>query len=276
MQSNPLLKKKGIPECILFVTQRLTKYPLLIEPLIKTCTDPDEAESLRRALSLVKNILRQVNASVDDKEKEDRKFEIYNRQVSTNIGLMSILFNESNYFRIDAKSFATYRGAKFKKSDIMRRSLKYEGTAHLMQGRGKMATVVVIVLSDVLFFLAETRDQKYVFFVPDNKAGVVSLQKLLVREKAGQESRGIYLISSNPKEPEMFELKVQKPKDKQTWIQAVRSAVEACPSEFDDCEGVSLDGSCRESRSPSVSFVSSEEQLRSQRARNFHIQKLIG
>lgn len=54
------------------------------------------------------------------------------------------------------------------------------------------------------------------------QAGVVSLQKLLVREKAGQESRGIYLISSNPTDPEMFELKVHKPKDKQVWIQAIR------------------------------------------------------
>lgn len=54
------------------------------------------------------------------------------------------------------------------------------------------------------------------------QAGVVSLQKLLVREKAGQESRGIYLISSNPANPEMFELKVHKPKDKQVWIQAIR------------------------------------------------------
>lgn len=51
---------------------------------------------------------------------------------------------------------------------------------------------------------------------------MVSLQKLLVREKAGQESRGIYLISSNPADPEMFELKVHKPKDKQIWIQAIR------------------------------------------------------
>ena len=50
----------------------------------------------------------------------------------------------------------------------------------------------------------------------------MSLQKLLVREKAGQESRGIYLISSNPADPEMFELKVHKPKDKQVWIQAIR------------------------------------------------------
>lgn len=48
------------------------------------------------------------------------------------------------------------------------------------------------------------------------------MQKLLVREKAGQDSRGIYLISSNPADPEMFELKVHKPKDKQVWIQAIR------------------------------------------------------
>jgi len=91
------------------------------------------------------------------------------------------------------------------------------------------------------------------FFQP----GVVSLQKLLVREKAGQDSRGIYLISSNPKEPEMFELKVHKPKDKQAWIQAIRfvfvdfisavrtskfgnpflffrAAVQCCPEEDED------------------------------------------
>lgn len=54
------------------------------------------------------------------------------------------------------------------------------------------------------------------------KAGVVSLQKLLVREKAGQDTRGIYLISSNPLDPEMFELKVHQPKDKTAWIQAIR------------------------------------------------------
>lgn len=66
------------------------------------------------------------------------------------------------------------------------------------------------------------------------QAGVISLQKLLVREKAGQESRGIYLISSNPADPEMFELKVHKPKDKQTWIQAVRAAVQCCPEDEED------------------------------------------
>lgn len=60
------------------------------------------------------------------------------------------------------------------------------------------------------------------------------MQKLLVREKAGTDTKGIYLISSNPAEPEMFELKVHKPKDKQVWIQSIRSAVKECPEEDDD------------------------------------------
>lgn len=50
-----MLKKKGIPECVLFVTQRLTKYPLLIEPLIKTSKENKvECEKLSRALAMVK------------------------------------------------------------------------------------------------------------------------------------------------------------------------------------------------------------------------------
>lgn len=31
----------------------------------------------------------------------------------------------------------------------------------------------------------------------------------------------------------MFELKVHKPKDKQVWIQSIRSAVQECPEEYD-------------------------------------------
>ncbi|XP_063993193.1 rho guanine nucleotide exchange factor 28 isoform X2 [Diachasmimorpha longicaudata] len=262
-QANPLLKKKGIPECILFVTQRLTKYPLLVEPLIKTSTTNDEKDDLRKALGLVKEILADVDACVANKEREDRKLEIYHR--------------------IDAKSFATHRGTKFKKSDLMasNRVLKFEGNAYLMQGRAKTVPVVVVVLSDILFFLAETRDQKYAFFVPENKAGVVSLQKLLVREKAGQESRGIYLISSNPKVPEMFELKVQKPKDKQIWIQSIWAAVESCPPE-NDCEsdgfdrGIGISSDISRSGSSASSMLTVDERQKIAKAKETHILEIVG
>lgn len=50
-------------------------------------------------MTLFQEILVEVDAQVAEKEKEDRKLEIYHR--------------------IEAKSFTTHRGAKFKKSDIL-------------------------------------------------------------------------------------------------------------------------------------------------------------
>lgn len=213
--ANPLLKKKGIPECVLFVTQRLTKYPLLIEPLLKSGReDKLEADKLQHALNLVKALLIDVDACVAEKELRERQMEIFNR--------------------VDPKSFAIFKNKPFRKSDIgveSRRRLKFEGCATLMQGRSKMQLVLVVVLTDCLFFLCEnSAHNKYTFFTPEHKAGVVPLQKLLIREKAGTEARGIYIISSNPSFPEMYELKVQQPKDKNTWIQSIRQAVLECPS----------------------------------------------
>ncbi|KAM7351151.1 rho guanine nucleotide exchange factor 18 cysts isoform 1-T4 [Cochliomyia hominivorax] len=213
--TNPLLKKKGIPECILFVTQRLTKYPLLIEPLLKSAReDKLECDKLQHALALVKELLVDVDACVAEKELRERQIDIYNR--------------------IDNKSFAIYKNKPFRKSDVgveSKRRLKFEGLATLMQGRSKMQLVLVVVLTDCLCFLNEnSAHNKYMFFTPEHKAGVVPLQKLLIREKAGTESRGIYIISSNPLFPEMYELKVQTPKDKNVWIQSIRQAVLDCPS----------------------------------------------
>ncbi|XP_037816199.1 rho guanine nucleotide exchange factor 18 [Lucilia sericata] len=213
--TNPLLKKKGIPECILFVTQRLTKYPLLIEPLLKSAReDKLECDKLQHALALVKELLVDVDACVAEKELRERQIDIYNR--------------------IDNKSFAIYKNKPFRKTDVgveSKRRLKFEGLATLMQGRSKMQLVLVVVLTDCLCFLNEnSAHNKYMFFTPEHKAGVVPLQKLLIREKAGTESRGIYIISSNPLFPEMYELKVQTPKDKNVWIQSIRQAVLDCPS----------------------------------------------
>ncbi|XP_046639411.1 rho guanine nucleotide exchange factor 28-like [Daphnia pulicaria] len=211
---NPLCKKKGIPECILFVTQRITKYPLLIDPLIKTSREqPEECLKLQQVLGFVKDILIGVNAQVAEKERKLRLIEVYNK--------------------IDAESATTYKNKKFKKSDLLssNRRLMFEGVAYLNHARGKVQLVTVVVLSDVVFFLQES-NQKFHFVTQDNKAGVISLQKLFVREKAGgQDTRSIYLISSNPDEPEMYELQCQNPREKRIWIDTIRAAVEQCPED---------------------------------------------
>ncbi|KAG1669477.1 Rho guanine nucleotide exchange factor 18 [Nymphon striatum] len=211
--THPLCKTRAVPACMLLVTQRITKYPLVIDGIIKATKENDEEKTnLIEALSLVKGIIAKVNSKVTEKEKEARLIEIYNK--------------------VDAKSTAFYHGKKFKKSDLLsgKRKLHYEGTLIWKSARGKPLEVTTVVLSDIIIFLQES-NQKYTFVSQDNKSGILSLQKLLVREKAGQDSRGIYLISSNQKEPEMYELGCTSAKDKKVWMENVRYAIDNCPDE---------------------------------------------
>lgn len=106
-QTNPLLKRKGIPECTLFVVQRLFKYPILIEDQLKLTKNTVEHEKLQQAHALIKEILSDVDSQVAEKENDDRRLDIFKR--------------------IDAKSSAIFKNEKFKKSDIMgvNRKLKY-------------------------------------------------------------------------------------------------------------------------------------------------------
>ncbi|KAK2718344.1 hypothetical protein QYM36_005602 [Artemia franciscana] len=238
---NPLCKKKGIPECILFVTQRITKYPLLVDPLIKTSRDkPEENFKLQQVMQLIKDIIIDVNAQVAEKEREERLLDIYNK--------------------IDAKSATAYKGTKFKKSDLLsgNRKLMFEGVAVLSNARGKVQVATVVVLSDVIFFLLEN-NQKFHFFAQDGKPGVISLEKLLVRDKAGFDSRGIYLISSDLLEPEIYELQIQLPRDKKNWIDSIRLAIERR----------------REQEEVNKLIAESEEERKVQEARTVRIRQVV-
>ncbi|XP_023217432.1 A-kinase anchor protein 13-like isoform X3 [Centruroides sculpturatus] len=212
----PTFRGRSIPECILLVTQRITKYPLVIENLIKLTKDnKKEFEELTQALNLIKEIIHHVDAQVAEKDKEQRLLEIYNK--------------------VDAKSTAFYKGKKFRKSDLFsnNRKLVHEGPlSWRLSGKsnGKTSEVIGVLLSDVMLFLQEN-NQKYCFASIDNKSGILSLQKLLVRDKAGQDNRIVYLISSNPKEPEMYEIKFPTQKDKKVWIGKIKKAIEHCANE---------------------------------------------
>lgn len=228
-ESNPLLKRKGLNGFTLSVSHRLTKYPILIDAQIKKVgADDVERPKLETAKQLVKDILQVVNSYVADRNMEDRHMDIYKR--------------------IDAKSTIEYRGAEFRKSEVTRmdRRLKFEGQATLVMAAPRNSKqnevpVTVMVLTDVLIFLRET-SQKYTFFAPDNKAGVVSLQKLLMRGDAS-DSRMIYFISTDTTSPEMYKLKIQQPKDATDWMKTIRLAVQECP-----CEESEVDATCAEQK----------------------------
>ncbi|CAJ1061323.1 rho guanine nucleotide exchange factor 2-like [Xyrichtys novacula] len=204
----PLLRRHGVQECILLVTQRITKYPVLLQRIIdNTKGSEEETESLSWALLLLKELLSGVDQEVLELDRTRRLQEVQ--------------------ARLDPRAQAEVRGGGvFRGGELMRRRLLHQGTLLWKVQGSRMKDVQVLLMSDILVFLQE-KDQKFTFASLD-KSPVVSLNNLIVRDIANQE-RGIYLLShSTP--PEMYELYAASKDDRKAWITRIQQAAQSCPS----------------------------------------------
>uniref|UniRef100_A0A452RY24 Rho/Rac guanine nucleotide exchange factor 18 n=1 Tax=Ursus americanus TaxID=9643 RepID=A0A452RY24_URSAM len=206
-----IVRRLGVQECILLVTQRITKYPVLVERLIQnTDAGTEDYRDLTQALNLIKDIISQVDAKVNECEKGQRLREIAGK--------------------MDLKSSSKLKnGLTFRKEDMLRRQLHLEGTLCWKTTSGRLKDVLAVLLTDVLLLLQE-KDQKYVFASVDSKRPVISLQKLIVREVANEE-KAMFLISASLRGPEMYEMYTSSKEERNTWMAHIRRAVESCPDE---------------------------------------------
>ncbi|XP_072517183.1 A-kinase anchor protein 13 isoform X3 [Salminus brasiliensis] len=215
--SSSIVRRLGIPECILLVTQRITKYPVLMQRILQhTKENEEDYEDLSQALQLVKEVIAAVDSKVNEHEKKRRLKEIYNRT--------------------DGKSIMRMKsGQMFAREDLIRgRKLLHDGPLQLKNTAGRLKDVQALLLSDVLVFLQE-KDQKYVFASLDQRATVISLQKLIVREVAN-EDRGLFLITAGIERPEMVEVHASSREERNTWMQLIQDAMHSI--EKDDDEGI--------------------------------------
>ncbi|XP_054481012.1 rho guanine nucleotide exchange factor 18a [Anoplopoma fimbria] len=208
---HPLVRRLGIPECFLLVTQRITKYPVLVERIIKnTEADTDEYRSLVQGLALIKDTISQVNAQVNEYEKATRLKEIA--------------------LRLEPKSQGRLKdGQLLRREDLIQgnRTLIHEGTL-TWKSSGRQKEILAVLLSDMLLLLQE-KDQKLVFAAVDNKPPVISLQRLIVREVA-HEDKAMYLISEcTTSMPEMYEIHTRSKEECITWTALIREAVNCYP-----------------------------------------------
>ncbi|XP_076977572.1 rho guanine nucleotide exchange factor 18 isoform X6 [Tamandua tetradactyla] len=206
-----IVRRLGIQECILLVTQRLTKYPVLVERILQnTEAGTEDYEDLSQALTLIKDIISQVDAKVSECEKGQRLRDITGK--------------------MDLKSSSKLKnGLTFRKEDMLQRQLHLEGTLCWKTTSGRLKDVLAVLLTDVLLLLQE-KDQKYVFASVDSKPPVISLQKLIVREVANEE-KAMFLISASLKGPEMYEIYTSSKEERNMWMTQIRRAVESCPDE---------------------------------------------
>lgn len=210
MTRSAVLKRHGVQECILLVTQRITKYPVLINRILQNSHGiEEEYQDLAAALGLVKELLSNVDQDVHELEKEARLQEIYNR--------------------MDPRAQTPVPGkGPFGRDELLRRKLIHDGCLLWKTATGRFKDVLLLLMTDVLVFLQE-KDQKYIFTSLD-KPSVVSLQNLIVRDIANQ-AKGMFLISSGP--PEMYEVHAASRDDRTTWIRVIQQSVRLCPSRED-------------------------------------------
>ncbi|XP_032031743.1 A-kinase anchor protein 13 isoform X1 [Hylobates moloch] len=231
--SSSLVRRLGIPECILLVTQRITKYPVLFQRILQCTKDNEvEQEDLAQSLSLVKDVIGAVDSEVASYEKKVRLNEIYTKTDSKSIMRMK-------------------SGQMFAKEDLKRKKLVRDGSVFLKNAAGRLKEVQAVLLTDILVFLQE-KDQKYIFASLDQKSTVISLKKLIVREVAHEE-KGLFLISMGMKDPEMVEVHASSKEERNSWIQIIQDTIntlnrdedEGIPSENEE-EKKMLDTKARE------------------------------
>ncbi|XP_061616592.1 rho guanine nucleotide exchange factor 1a isoform X2 [Phyllopteryx taeniolatus] len=206
----PWLRCHGVQECILLVTQRISKYPVLIQRILDNSEDEEEASSIAQALSMVRDLLNSIDQQMEELEKTQRMQEIQ--------------------AKLDQRAETRVRdGGLFRPAELLRRRLVYAGTLLWKTPGSRLKDVQVLLMTDILVFLQE-KDQRYIFPCLD-KPPVLSLQNLIVRDIANQE-RGMFLISDcSP--PEMYEVHAASREAKNAWIRQIQHTVSKCGDRLD-------------------------------------------
>ncbi|XP_021964277.1 A-kinase anchor protein 13 isoform X2 [Folsomia candida] len=214
-----LLGRKNVRECLLLVAQRITKYPLLIEPILKTSLNatPQERDQIQKALGFSRDLISKVDQRVAQRQ---RLLEVCNR--------------------IDPKSFTMVGQRRRGRDDIVSlpsRRLLFQGQAivncnrNSNPGGGAPANrnipCTVFILTDSLIFTQEI-SLKFHFVSPP---GIVMLNNLIVRENAGQTSSLFLVLGTGTSKPEMIDLQIIHPPNREKWLEEIRSAISKCVEE---------------------------------------------
>ncbi|NXC25395.1 ARHGB factor, partial [Campylorhamphus procurvoides] len=219
-ESNPQCRRLQLKDLIISEMQRLTKYPLLLENIIKfTEAASPEHEKLCRARDQCRDILRNVNEAVKRAENRHR-LEAYQKRLDT-----TSLERTSNPL-----------AAQFKNLDLTSRRMIHEGPLTWRVGKDKTVDLHVLLLEDLLVLL-QKQDERLVLKChsrtalgsADNKqtfSPVLKLNSVLIRSVA-TDKRALFIICTSELGPQIYELVALTSSEKNTWMELLEEAVQS-------------------------------------------------
>ncbi|XP_077114914.1 rho guanine nucleotide exchange factor 11 isoform X1 [Ranitomeya variabilis] len=219
-ESSPQCRRLQLKDLIVSEMQRLTKYPLLLENIIKhTDAGTPEYEKLCHCWSRCKDILKFVNEAVKQRDNEYRLGEYQKRLDSTSL-------ERSN----------NPLAAEFKNLDLTTRRMIHEGSLTWRITKDKTIDLHVLLLEDLLVLL-QKQDEKLVLkchsktsvVSSDTKqtfSPVIKLNSVLVRSVA-TDKRAFFIICTSELGPQIYELVALTSSEKNTWKDLLEEAAKS-------------------------------------------------
>ncbi|XP_064618378.1 rho guanine nucleotide exchange factor 11-like isoform X3 [Liolophura sinensis] len=223
-ESNPLCRRLQLKDLIPTAFQRLTKYPLLIENLMKyTQTNSEDYSRLERALKRSKSILDYVNQAVRECENHQRLVEINKR--------------------VDRRPFENSNNPdalEYKNLDLTKRKLVHDGMLSWRLSRNKQIDLHVVLLEDILVLLQKQDDRLVLKCqstlkspvvagkddTKDTHSPVIRLTNLLTRNVA-TDKKAFFLVSNPNLKPQIYELVSSSSEDRKRWFKHITDACES-------------------------------------------------
>lgn len=219
-ESHPQCRRLQLRDLIVSEMQRLTKYPLLLENIIKhTEGGTSEHEKLCRARDQCREILRFVNEAVKQTENRHR-LEGYQKRLDA-----TALERASNPL-----------AAEFKSLDLTTRKMIHEGPLTWRISKDKTLDLQVLLLEDLVVLLQRQEERlllkchsKTAVGSSDSKqtfSPVLKLNAVLIRSVATDKRAFFIICTSELGPPQIYELVALTSSDKNIWMELLEEAVQ--------------------------------------------------
>uniref|UniRef100_A0A673CJZ6 Rho guanine nucleotide exchange factor (GEF) 11 n=1 Tax=Sphaeramia orbicularis TaxID=375764 RepID=A0A673CJZ6_9TELE len=221
-EASPHCRRLQLKDLLVSEMQRLTKYPLLLDNIIKyTDAGSSDLPSLQRAQTCCRGILQVVNEVVGEMEQRQRLSQ-YQR-------------------RLDA-------APQFKSLDLTTKRMIHEGPLTWKVSKDKQIEIQALLLSDCLVLLQRGPDDRLQLRYPsrwlsgggggsgDSKTSfspLVKLDSLLVRSVA-TDNKALYVISAT--ERQIYELVAGTSKEKNIWKDFLEKTITSSSLQPDSTE----------------------------------------
>ncbi|XP_036005365.1 rho guanine nucleotide exchange factor 12 isoform X6 [Fundulus heteroclitus] len=208
-ESNRLCRRLQLKDIIPVEMLRLTKYPLLLDNIVKYTDDPVEKHKVKQAADCCRKILSHVNQAL--KESEDKqRLEDYQRRLD-----LSSLKQTDNPMILELKNL-----------DLTKKTLIHEGPLSWKMNKDKTIELYTLLLEDILVLL-QKQDERLILKchsknlpgTPDTKqifSPIIKLSTVLVRSVA-TDNKSFFVLSMSDNGAQIYELMAPTVSDQKTW-----------------------------------------------------------